>query len=83
MSFGWYPFQVVHLKESVTHLNGLNGWKNGKGLHLGLQLGFTFFPLQKRNVLVGFTLGFTFWGYFLAIYLSIPVSYTHLRAHET
>ncbi|WP_368109744.1 hypothetical protein [Bacteroides salyersiae] len=34
MFFGWYPFQIVHLKEAATYLNGLNGRKNGKDGHL-------------------------------------------------
>ena len=29
-----YPFQIVHLKEAATCLNGLNGRKNGKDGHL-------------------------------------------------
>ena len=27
-------FQVVHMKEAVTYLNGLNSWKNIKDGHL-------------------------------------------------
>lgn len=44
MSFGWYPFQIVYLKEAATYLNGLNGRKNGEVIrlliHLLIHLGY-------------------------------------------
>lgn len=49
MSFGWYPFQVVHLKEAATHLNGLNGRKNGEELHLELHLELRFFCYKNET----------------------------------
>lgn len=66
MPLGIVSFLSNILKATTTYLNGLNGLKNGEGLHLDLHFGFTFFLLQKRSVLIGFTLGFTFYAIFFS-----------------
>ena len=62
---------IVHQWEAATYFERFEQSENWKGLHLGLQVGFTFSLLQKRNASIGFTLGFTFLDYFFVICLYV------------